>query len=45
MKKIIDFTKKHQEYIEKEATDKEIAFTEMLRRILDKYIEEEKKKK
>lgn len=44
MKKIINFTPKHKEYIEKEAKTKEIPFTEMLRRILDKYIEDDRKK-
>jgi hypothetical protein len=45
MRKMMNFTNKHKEYIEKEAKEKEITFTEMLRRILDKYIEIEQKEK
>jgi hypothetical protein len=37
--KLIAFSDQHIEQIQKDADEKEISFTEMLRRILDKYYE------
>ena len=41
MKKLITLTSRQIEAIQKEADEKQISFSEMLRRILDQYIEEE----
>lgn len=40
MKKLITLTSKQIVFIEKLSKDKQISFSEMLRRILDEYIDE-----
>lgn len=40
MKKLITLTERQIEYVKKLSEEKQISFSEMLRRILDEYIEE-----
>jgi hypothetical protein len=40
MKKLITLTEKQIEYIKRLSEEKQISFSEMLRRILDRYMEE-----
>ena len=42
MKKTIDFSKKQVEFIEKNCKEKEISFTEMVKRIIDDLMEKTK---
>jgi hypothetical protein len=43
-KKLISFTDEQVELIQREADDREISFTEMIRRILDAHYDQEVKK-
>ncbi len=44
MKKLINFSDKQIEFIENLCKEFEISFTEMLKRIIDEYIEKQKEK-
>jgi hypothetical protein len=43
MKKIINFSNQQIVYIKKICKDKEISFTEMIKRIIDEFIEKNRK--